>query len=39
MTMSVKAKDPKLLSRARPGDHVQFTVVQSGNDYVVTSIK
>ena len=39
MTMSFKAKDPMLLSEAKPGDHVQFTVVQSGKDYVITSIK
>jgi Cu(I)/Ag(I) efflux system protein CusF len=39
MTMSFKARDPTLLSRAKPGDYVQFTVVQSGNDYVVTSIR
>ena len=39
MTMGFKARDPKLLGRAKPGDHVQFTVVQSGKDYVITSMK
>ena len=39
MTMRFKARDPMLPSQARPGDHVQFTVVQSGKNYVITSIK
>jgi Cu(I)/Ag(I) efflux system periplasmic protein CusF len=39
MTMSFKARDPKVLAQAKPGDHVQFTVVQSGKDYVITSMK
>lgn len=39
MTMGFKARDPKLLGKAKPGDHVQFTVVQSGKDYVITSMK
>ena len=39
MTMAFKVKDKSLLDKAKPGDKVQFTVVQSGKDYVVTSIK
>jgi Cu(I)/Ag(I) efflux system protein CusF len=39
MTMAFKVKDKSLLDRAKPGDKVQFTLVQSGKDYVVTSIK
>ena len=32
-------KDKSLLDKLNPGDKVQFTVEQSGKDYVVTSIK
>ena len=39
MTMAFKVKDKSLLDKVKPGDKVQFTVVQSGNDYVVTSLK
>jgi len=39
MTMAFKVKDKKLLDDAKPGKKVQFTVVQSGKEYVVTSIK
>ena len=39
MTMAFKAKDKHLLDKVKPGDKVQFTLVQSGKDYVVTSIK
>ena len=39
MTMAFKVKDKGLLDKTKPGDKVQFTVVQSGKDYVVTSIK
>jgi Cu(I)/Ag(I) efflux system protein CusF len=39
MTMAFKVQDKSLLDKAKPGQRVQFTVVQSGKDYVVTSIK
>jgi Cu(I)/Ag(I) efflux system protein CusF len=39
MTMGFKVKDKSLLDKVKPGDKVQFTVVQSGNDYVITSLK
>ena len=38
MTMGFKVKDKKLLDSLKPGDRVQFSVEQSGKDYVVTSI-
>ena len=39
MTMGFKVKDKSLFDKVKPGDKVQFTVVQSGKGYVVTSIK
>ena len=39
MTMGFKVKDKGLLDKVKPGDKVQFSLVQSGKDYVVTSIK
>jgi Cu(I)/Ag(I) efflux system protein CusF len=39
MTMGFKVRDKHLLDKVKPGDKVQFTLVQSGKDYVVTSIK
>jgi Cu/Ag efflux protein CusF len=39
MTMNFKAGDPKVLTQAKPGDHVNFTIVQSGKDYIITSMK
>lgn len=39
MSMGFKVNDPKLLQSVKKGDKVQFTFVQSGRDYVITSIK
>jgi Cu(I)/Ag(I) efflux system protein CusF len=39
MTMGFKVKDKSLLSQVKPGDKVQFTLVQTGKDYVITSMK
>ena len=39
MSMGFKVSDPKLLQKVKKGDRVQFTFVQSGRDYVITSIK
>jgi Cu/Ag efflux protein CusF len=37
--MGFKLKDKAMLGKVKPGDKVQFTVVQAGKDYVITSIK
>jgi Cu(I)/Ag(I) efflux system protein CusF len=39
MTMAFKVKDKKLIDNVAPGSKVEFTLVQSGKDYVITSIK
>jgi len=39
MTMGFKVKDKKLIDNVRPGSKVEFTLVQAGKDYVITSIK
>lgn len=39
MSMAFKVKDKSLLEKTKAGDKVQFTLVQSGKDYFVTSIK
>jgi Cu(I)/Ag(I) efflux system periplasmic protein CusF len=39
MTMAFKVKDKKLIENVVPGSKVEFTLVQSGKDYVITSIK
>jgi Cu(I)/Ag(I) efflux system periplasmic protein CusF len=39
MTMAFKVKDKKLIDNVAPGSKVDFTLVQSGKDYVITSIK
>jgi Cu(I)/Ag(I) efflux system protein CusF len=39
MTMGFKVKDKTLLDNAKPGSKVDFTLVQVGKDYVITSIK
>jgi Cu(I)/Ag(I) efflux system protein CusF len=39
MTMGFKVKDKTLLDNVKPGSKVDFTLVQAGKDYVVTSIK
>jgi len=39
MTMGFKVKDKKLIDGVTPGSKVEFTLVQTGKDYVITSIK
>jgi Cu(I)/Ag(I) efflux system protein CusF len=39
MTMDFKLKDRAWLNRVKPGDKLQFTLLQSGPDYVITSIR
>jgi Cu/Ag efflux protein CusF len=39
MTMGFKVKDKTLLDNIKPGNKVDFTLVQAGKDYVITSIK
>jgi len=39
MTMGFKVKDKVLLDKVKPGDKVEFTLVQAGKDYVITSVK
>ncbi|MEO6623994.1 MAG: copper-binding protein [Burkholderiaceae bacterium] len=39
MTMGFKTSDKSLTGKVKPGDKVNFTFVQSGKDYVITSIK
>ncbi|SRR5581483_7571556 len=39
MTMTFNVKDKKLLEKAKPGQNIQFSFVQSGKDYTITNIK
>jgi Cu(I)/Ag(I) efflux system periplasmic protein CusF len=39
MTMTFKAKNEAMLQAVRPGEKVDFSLVQSGSDYTVTQIK
>ena len=39
MTMGFKVNDKALLDNVKPGNKVDFTLVQAGKDYVITSIK
>ena len=39
MTMGFKVKDKSLVGKVKPGDKVDFTLVQSGSDYIITSIR
>ena len=39
MTMGFKVKNKTMLDKVKPGDKVQFTLVQTGKDYVITSVK
>lgn len=39
MTMTFKVKDKKILEKAKSGEKVDFTFVQSGKDYTITDIK
>jgi Cu(I)/Ag(I) efflux system protein CusF len=39
MTMGFKVNDKALLDNVKPGKKVDFTLVQAGKNYVITSIK
>ena len=39
MTMTFKVKDKKMLDKAKTGEKVEFSFVQSGKDYTITDIK
>lgn len=39
MSMTFNVKDKKLLEKAKAGEKVQFSFVQSGSDYTITKIK
>ncbi len=39
MTMGFRANDPKLLQGLNPGDLIQFTVKESGNQLVVVAVQ
>ena len=39
MTMDFKVMDKILLNKIKKSDKVQFTLVQQGAEYVITSIK
>jgi Cu(I)/Ag(I) efflux system protein CusF len=39
MSMTFKVKDKKMLDKAKTGEKVEFSFVQSGKDYTITDIK
>ena len=39
MTMTFKARNKAVLHKIKPGEKVDFTLVQSGEEYTVTRIK
>jgi Cu(I)/Ag(I) efflux system protein CusF len=39
MTMAFEVKDKALLDKAKQGDKVEFSLVQSGNKHIITDIK
>lgn len=39
MTMNFRVKDKVLLDKVKKGDKVEFTLIQEGQDYVITTIK
>lgn len=39
MAMPFKAKDKAMLDKVKNGDQVEFSFIQSGRDYTITSIK
>jgi Cu(I)/Ag(I) efflux system periplasmic protein CusF len=39
MTMTFKVKDKKMLDKAKSGEKVEFSFVQSGKNYTITDIK
>ena len=38
MTMGFKVSEKKLMDKIKSGDNVEFTLVQAGKEYVITSI-
>jgi len=39
MTMGFKVKDKSLMDKIKPGDKVEFTLVQVGKEYLITGMK
>ena|SRR2546427_4257565 len=39
MTMGFKLKDKSLMDKIKPGDKVEFTLVQVGTEYLITGMK
>ncbi len=39
MTMGFKVKDKSLMDKVKPGDKVEFTLVQAGKEYLITGMK
>jgi len=39
MTGAYKVRDPALLDKVQPGDHVQFTLDRVSNQYTITQIE
>ena len=39
MTMGFKLKDKSLMEKIKPGDKVEFTLVQAGKEYLITGMK
>ena len=39
MNMTFSVKDKKMLSKAKAGEKIRFSFVQSGSDYTITQIK
>jgi len=39
MTMGFKVKDKSLMDKVKPGDKMEFTLVQAGKEYLITGMK
>jgi len=39
MTMGFKVKDKSVIGKIKPGDKVEFTLVQAGKEYLITGMK
>lgn len=39
MTMGFKLKDKSLMDKIKPGDNVEFTLVQMGKEYLISGVK
>jgi Cu(I)/Ag(I) efflux system periplasmic protein CusF len=39
MTMAFKVKDKALMDKIKPGDKAEFTLAQSGKEYLITGVK